>query len=738
MSTVQITPSHLARKAAIYVRQSSPGQVLHNRESQRLQYGLVDRAVSLGWPRSQVIMIDEDLGVSGRGQGITRIGFDRLVAEVGLGHIGIVVSIEVSRVARNNRDWYHLLDLCALVDTLIADADGLYHPAAINDRLLLGLKGTISEFELHLIRSRLNGGLWEAARRGALRTHLPIGYQHDHDGRIVKVADEAIRETLALIFSKFAELGSARQVTAYLAEEGVLLPHRRVNDDAVSWRRATYALVHGVLTNPSYAGVYAYGRSKVERRFDDDGRLHCRQVELPMSDWAVLIPNHHDGFIALDVFEANQQRLRANLRAPRGDAGAAVREGAGLLQGLLRCGRCGRRMQITYTGVGRNVSRYACFQARRRQATERECQGLGGLRLEEHIVDAFLAALAPASIDATLAALHETEENWQRECRQRELAVERAGYEAERAERQFTRLEPENRLVARSLERAWEDRLKDAAECQEELDGFRRRRPTPLGHDDAEWLRWAGSDLKAVGQAPTTTNRDRKHLLRCLISEVVVFVDRERLVADLTIRWAGGASTKLMSPLNRTGGHRYVTSEQVNELVRQLAPYYSDEQIAFMLNMKHLRTGRGNSFTTARVGSLRRALGLPAANPASLPDSNDPSWMSVNHAAQTLAVSPDTIRHWAREGSLEAKQVLPQAPWRIHVTDEVVARMVPDAPDGWVGLNEAAKALGRAKQTILHWVHSGKMRSVQVRSGKRSGLRIELQRNEIGLFAEAN
>jgi hypothetical protein len=304
---------------------------------------------------------------------------------------------------------------------------------------------------------------------------VPIGYQHDHAGRIVKVADEAIRETLALIFSKFAELGSARQVTAYLAEEGVLLPHRRVNDDAVSWRRATYELVHGVLTNPSYAGVYAYGRSKIERRLDEDGRLHSRQVELPMSDWAVLIPNHHDGFIA----------------------------------------------------------------------AERECQALGGLRLEEHIVDAFLAALAPASIDATLAALHDTEESWQRECRQRELAVERAGYEAERAERQFTRVEPENRLVARSLESVWEQRLNDAARCQGELDGFRRRRPTPLSQDDAEWLRRAGSDLKAVWQAPTTTNRDRKHLLRCLISEIVVFVDRERLVADLTICWAGGASAKL-------------------------------------------------------------------------------------------------------------------------------------------------------------------------------------------------
>src|SRR2546425_3254557 len=332
MSTAQITPAHLARKAAIYIRQSSPGQVLHNRESQRLQYGLVDRAVNLGWPRSQVIVIDDDLGVSGRGGGITRIGFDRLVAEVGLGHIGIVFAIEVSRVARNNREWYHLLDLCALVDTLIADADGLYHPAAINDRLLLGLKGTISEFELHLIRSRLNGGLWEAARRGELRTHLPIGYEHDREGRIIKVADEAIRETITLILAKFAELGSARQVTTYLAEEGVLLPHRRVNEDLVSWRRATFGAVHGVLTNPTYAGVYGYGRSKVERRLDDAGHLQQTQVQLPVSEWAVFIPNHHEGYMPLDVFEANQQRLRSNWRGGRGGGGGAGGGGAPLVQ----------------------------------------------------------------------------------------------------------------------------------------------------------------------------------------------------------------------------------------------------------------------------------------------------------------------------------------------------------------------------------------------------------------------
>jgi excisionase family DNA binding protein len=316
--------------------------------------------------------------------------------------------------------------------------------------------------------------------------------------------------------------------------------------------------------------------------------------------------------------------------------------------------------------------------------------------------------------------------------------VERARYEAERAERQFTRVEPENRLVARSLERTWEERLHDLAQCEEELVRFRRSCPTPLSQEEAEWLRRAGVDLSGVWHAPTTTNRDRKHLLRCVISEVIVLVDRDRGVADVTIRWIGGASTKLVSPLNHTGGHRHVTSREVNDFVRRLAPYYTDEQVAFMLNMRHLRTGHGKSFTDARVGHVRRALGLPPANPAKLPHSDDPTWMSVTEASKVLAVSPDTIRRWAHDGSLEAHHIMPQAPWRIHVTDQVIARMVPNAPDGWVGLNQAAKALGRAKQTILHWVHSGRLRSVQVRSGKRSGLRIELKRDEIGLFAEAD
>jgi DNA invertase Pin-like site-specific DNA recombinase len=383
MSSVQVTPSHVARQAAIYIRQSTVEQVTHNLESQRRQYGLVDRAVSLGWSRPQVLVIDDDLGVSGGG--MARVGFERLVAEVGLGHIGIVLALEVSRLARNNRDWYHLLDLCALVDTLIADGDGLYHPGVFNDRLLLGLKGTMSEVELHLIRSRLNGGLWEAARRGDLRTHLPIGYQHDREARIVKVADEAIRETIALIFAKFTELGSARQVTTYLAEQGVLLPHRRVDEDAVSWRRATFDAVHAVLTNPTYAGAYAYGRSKQERRLDAAGRVQRRQVWLPMSEWAVLIPSHHEGYIGLDVFETNQQRLRANWRARRGDAGGAVREGSALLSRsiLVRCWRSRPTAVSTASGSAQNSAYRSCLMCGSIPAAVEYKRGSFGAKLLE-------------------------------------------------------------------------------------------------------------------------------------------------------------------------------------------------------------------------------------------------------------------------------------------------------------------------------------------------------------------
>ena len=733
MTPAEITAAQHSRKAAIYIRQSTLTQVAENLESQRRQYGLVERAAELGWRRSDILVIDDDLGVSG--SGITRTGFDRLVAEVGLGHIGAVFAIEVSRLARNNRDWYHLLDLCALVDALIGDSDGLYHPGVFNDRLLLGLKGTMSEVELHLIRSRLTGGLWEAARRGELRTHLPVGYEHDRSGTIELSPDEAVRETVGLVFAKFAELGSARQVVAYLREQGMPLPHRDRAEGKVIWRPATFAPVHRILTNPIYAGVYAYGRSKTERRLDEQGRLKIRQVLRPLGDWAVLIENHHAGFISYETYLANRGRLRNNWHAPRGEAGGAVREGSALLQGLLRCGRCGRRMQVTYSGPKGQVRRYACHQAHRMQAADGTCQSLGGVRLERRIVDTFLEALAPASLEATVGALRETERVWQLECKQRELLVEQARFEAERARRQFDLCEPENRLVARTLEREWEKHLAELAARERELTRFREGQPTPLSEEEIAWLRRAGADLKSVWGAGSTTDRERKQLLRCLIKEVVVTVDRERVMADLTVVWAGGAATRLTSKLNRTGQHYRAAPEEVLDLVRRLAPHYTNEQIALILNSKRLRTGHDNAFTAQRVARLRLRLGIPTPEVPGRFDDDDPSWIHVSSAAAELSVSPDTIRRWARDGFLEGRQLMPHAPWRVRVTDDVRRRVVADAPAGWLGLTDAAKALGRSKQTILHWVQSGRLRSVQVTSGKRKGLRIELQKEPIGLFA---
>jgi excisionase family DNA binding protein len=730
----KITTSHLARRAVIYVRQSTMEQVVSNLESQRRQYALRDRAVELGWHDDDVIVIDDDLGVSG--SGVARSGFDRLVAEVGLGHVGLVLAIEVSRLARNNRDWYHLLDLCALVDALIGDGDGLYHPGSFNDRLLLGLKGTMSEVELHLIRSRLAGGLWEAARRGELRTHLPVGYAYASDAKIVITPDEAIRQTIALVFSKFAELGSARQVTTYFVEQGLRLPHQNLTERTVTWSPAAFSPIHHVLTNPVYAGAYVYGRSKIECRLDEHGRLLKRQVPRPEEEWDVFIEDHHPGYISMAAYHANRRRLRANWRAPREGGVGPIREGAALLQGLIRCGRCGRKMQVSYSGAGGNVRRYACHQAHRLHASEHACQSLGGVRLDERVAEVFLEALTPASLEATLAALEETERTWQTERAQRELMVEKAHFEAERARRQFDRVEPENRLVARTLERGWEERLSELAQREADLARFVADRPNPLSPEERTWLERAGADLEAVWRAPTTSHRDRKQLLRCLIQEVVVTADRERVVADLTIVWVGGAVSQLTSRLNRVGQHRRVAPAKVQDLLRRLGPHYTDEQIAFILNAKHLRTGQDNTFTARRVAPLRARLGIPSPAPGDRTFEEGPEWKDVDEAAPEFGVSPDTIRRWAREGFIEARQVLPAAPWRIRVTDELKQRLVPEAPAGWVRLEEAAAALGRSKQTILHWVHSGKLRSVQVVSGKRRGLRIELSERGNGLFAD--
>jgi DNA invertase Pin-like site-specific DNA recombinase len=366
----KILAVHLGRDAYVYVRQSTLTQVREHTESLARQYELRERAVALGWDAHQVRVIDADLGRSGS-ETTAREGFKELVADVGLGHVGIIFGIEVSRLARNNADWYQLLDLCALTNTLIADSDGVYHPGDFNDRLVLGLKGTMSEAELHLIRSRLTAGLRHKAARGELRQGLPVGFAYDPDDKVVMAADEAVVEAIAVVFRRFAELGSARQVLLSLREDGLLLPRRPSRTGRVHWAPATYPAVHDFLTNPTYAGAFVFGRTRTEKRLDANGKLIVRTVALPREEWSVLIPEHHPGFINWETYEANTELLRKNWRAPRGFGGGAVREGSALLQGRIRCGVCGRMMMTGYSGTKGNCPRYLCARAKQLMAARR-------------------------------------------------------------------------------------------------------------------------------------------------------------------------------------------------------------------------------------------------------------------------------------------------------------------------------------------------------------------------------
>ena len=499
----KITASHRARDAYIYVRQSTLLQVQVHTESLARQYDLRQRAVMLGWPAHQVVVVDEDLGRSGASTA-GRSGFSDLVADVGLGRAGIILALEVSRLARSNADWYQLLDLCALTDTLIADADGIYHPGNYNDRLVLGLKGTMSECELHLIRSRLTEGLRHKAARGELRQNLPVGLDYDADGRVVITADEAVREAVATVCRRFGELGSARAVLLSLRGDGLLLPRRPGGSASgrISWAQASYPAVHDFLTNPAYAGAFVFGRTRTEKRVDATGKVVTSVRVLPREQWAVLITGHHPGYITWEDYEANTARLRANWRPPRGEGGGAPREGRALLQGLLRCGKCGRIMQTGYSGKDGNSPRYVCARAKQLYGGERTCQSIGGLRLEQAVLAELFKILEPASLEATARALAEAEDRYQRDLAVFGLAVERARYEADRARRQYDAVEPENRLVARTLERAWEDRLAAARQAGNDLRAQQARRPVALTGEELAWITSAGADIQAVFSAP--------------------------------------------------------------------------------------------------------------------------------------------------------------------------------------------------------------------------------------------
>jgi excisionase family DNA binding protein len=716
----KVTEAHLRRRAVVYVRQSTLAQVERNVESAARQYALTERAVALGWPAGSVTVVDEDTGRSGSTvEG--RIGFKELVAEVGLGHVGLVLALEVSRFARSSADWHQLLDLCALTGTLIADADGVYSPGDFNDRLLLGLKGTMSEAELHLIRARLNGGLRHKAQRGELRLALPVGLDRDEDERIVLCPDEQVRHAIERVFTLWRRVGSARQVVMELVGEGQALPRRTVGQRRIRWAPADYGAVHKFLTNPAYAGAFVFGRKRREKRVGEDGRVRVRDVEVPLGEWSVCLPEHHPGYVTWDEYLATRKRLRANMTR-QGEGGGVAREGQALLQGLVRCGRCGRRMQIAYSGKGGVSHRYACVRGRDLHGTGKACQSLGGKRLEKAVLGAFLDAVTPAGIEATAGAIGELEQQHEQRLAGQRLALERAELEAERAGRQFDACEPENRLVARTLEGKLEQALAGAELQRGKLAALDRARPAPLTDQERQALTRLARDLPRLWDAKSTSDRDRKELLRTLIGEIVLTIHTGERRAALEICWEGGARTELQVRLGANVFERRRTSEGAIELIRRLAEHHPDRQIANILSRQGRLTASGLAFTQARVQSVRTRAGIPAAPP---PDP-DSELLTIQQTADELGVSMFTIRRWLRDGLLPGEQTTPGTPWRIRLSQEIRARFVPDVPDGYVPLNEAARLLGCARQTVLHKVQRGELRAIQVTKGRRTGLRIEV------------
>jgi DNA invertase Pin-like site-specific DNA recombinase len=676
----RITTAHRAKLAYIYVRQSSVAQVRQNQESTELQYRLVDRALQLGWPRERVQVIDEDLGRSGATSD-GRHGFQRLIAELGLGHAGLVLSLDASRLARNNRDWYQLVELCALFGVLIADGERLFDPGAYHDRLLLGLSGIMSEAELHQIKVRLHQGERQKAARGELRQALPAGLAQERGGAIILNPDEEVQARLHLVFRLFHDLGSAHAVVRSLRRAGLELPMRPLRGPAphaVIWRPADGSRVLSILKNPGYAGAYVYGRHWQDPGRRRSGSPRSGTVTRAPEDWPVCLIDAHPGYISWEEFMANRKRLSDNINRYEANHRGAPRKGMALLQGIAVCGRCGRRMTLGYSGPHGEYPVYRCC-ADKSQRGDPTCQEVRALPLDAEVERLILAALAPDQVALAVAALGEIEEEARLLERQWALKRERARYEAERARRQYDTVEPENRLVARSLERGWEERLRAVEQVEEEYERWRREQPLALDDAGRAEILALGESVDDVWHAPTTTAADRKRIVRLVLQEAIL--DQKRLPGRVLVRlvWQTGAVSD--HDFRRTV-HAYDNYAQVEELesrVRALnAAGRVDADIAAILNAEGFLTPRGTIFEHKLIYLLRKRWNIPtvkingmAPNPMRWPDGT----YSIQGAAEALGITGQTIFKWLKRGRLSGHQLARGMPWQITLDEERIPEL---------------------------------------------------------------
>jgi excisionase family DNA binding protein len=653
-----LPPAVLKRKAVVYVRQSTPAQVETNLESRRRQYELVDVARSQGF--REVEVIDDDLGRSASGMA-TRPGFERLVAWLCAGEVGAVLCLDASRLARNGRDWHHLLELCGLVEARVIDLDGVYDPCRPNDRLLLGMKGSISEFELGMLRARMLDAARAKARRGELRISVPAGYLWHREVGLGFDPDLRLQEAIRLIFARFRELGSARQVLLSLTADGLHFP--RPSDGkrmtTFEWTPIRYRNVIAVLTNPFYAGAYVYGKSEKRTTVVDGRPRKSYGHGRPLEAWEVLLKEHHEGYIDWAEFERNRTQLAANTYGRVGGVKSG-RGGRALLAGILTCGRCGRRLAVVYTGLPPGRPVYRCDRPNLMLGLPR-CLGFGGPRVDAAIAGEILRAVAPMAVEAALEAERMQVESQAERQRIVELDLRQARYEASLAERRYAACDPDNRLIAAQLEQSWETALRRVEACEARLDAMRAP-DLAVAVPDFTGL---ADDLAAAWNAPGVTMRARQRLLRALIIDIIADVDEAAREVILTIHWWGGQHSQLRVRKPRTGEHGCRTPEEALAVMRSMAGRWSDEDIAASLNRMGMRTGQGKSWTARRVGSLRKVHGIHAYRSA---DKNG-QWLTMSEAAATLGVTRHTIRRLIKDRILAADQVVVGAPYQIRASD---------------------------------------------------------------------
>jgi excisionase family DNA binding protein len=658
----KINPEHLARGAYVYVRQSTADQLRNNHESRRRQYALADRARALGW--TEVVVIDDDLGVSAGG--VARPGFERLLAAICSGQVGAVVSIEASRLARNGRDWHTLLEFCALVDSVIVDEDGVYDPRSVNDRLLLGMKGTMSEMELSLLRQRSVEALKLKAARGDLHTTVAIGYLRSEGDRIERDADLRIREAIAAVFTRFAQAGSVRQVLLWFRQERIELPAAVYEDGrrSVVWRLPVYNTVLKILTNPVYAGAYAFGRTETRVRIEDGRKRVVRGHRRTQEHWQVLIEQHHEGYIDWPTYEHNQRMIADNTNMRGGMARGALRRGEALLAGLLRCAHCGRKLHVAYSGSNGDTPRYHCKGAEINHGVTHGCISFGALRVDEAVSREVLSVLRPIGIQAALHAIEQRADDEHATRRQLELALEQARFEAARAQRQFDAVDPSNRLVSAELERRWNERLAQVSQRRAEIEALETQARPSLTPRQRDELMALGADLPRVWSHPAAGNEVRKRILRCVIREIVVRVAGARI--ELIIHWQGGDHTELSVVKNRVGQHRWTTDVEVQALITQLARQLPDGTIASLLNRLGHRTGKGHTWTEMRVRSFRNDHHIAVYKTGEREARGD---LTLEQAADALGASKMTVLRMIGAGVLQATQACKGAPWVIKAVD---------------------------------------------------------------------